>query len=151
MLDPIQVGTDANLPPGRPVVIVHRGWAADANSDRAGAYWQDHDGAVFVLQKLKSFGRLRVLFADSAYGRNDLPSWVKQTFGWLLQTVLRPAEAAGFIVLPKRWIVERTFAWLARCRRHSKDYERTTESSEAMIYLTMIALMSRRLAAANRI
>jgi putative transposase len=116
-----------------------------------GAYWQDHDGAVFVLQKLKSFGRLRVLFADSAYGRNDLPSWVKQTFGWLLQTVLRPAEAAGFIVLPKRWIVERTFAWLARCRRHSKDYERTTESSEAMIYLTMIALMSRRLAAANRI
>jgi putative transposase len=111
-----------------------------------GAYWQDHDGAVFVLQKLKALGRLRVLFADSAYSRNDLPDWVKQTFGWLLQTVLRPVEVVGFIVLPKRWIVERTFAWLARCRRHSKDYERTTESSEAMIYLTMIALMSRRLA-----
>jgi putative transposase len=116
-----------------------------------GAYWQDHDGAVFVLHKLEAFGRLRVVFADSAYGRNDLPSWVKQTFGWLLQTVLRPVEAAGFIVLPKRWIVERTFAWLARYRRNSKDYERTTESSEMMIYLSMIALMSRRLATAKQI
>ena len=114
-----------------------------------GAYWQDHDGAVFVLQKLKAFGRLRVVFADSAYGRNDLPSWVKQTFGWLLQTVLRPVEAKGFIILPKRWIVERTFAWLVRFRRNSKDYERTTESSETMIYLSMISLMSRRLARQN--
>jgi putative transposase len=63
--------------------------------------------------------------------------------------VLRPVGAKGFVVLPKRWIVERTFAWLARCRRHSKDYERSTESSETMIYLSMIALMSRRLAHAN--
>jgi putative transposase len=69
----------------------------------------------------------------------------------LLQTVLRPVEAAGFIVLPKRWIVERTFAWLARYRCNSKDYERTTESSEMMIYLSMIALMSRRLATAKQI
>jgi putative transposase len=52
----------------------------------------------------------------------------------------------GFVVLPKRWIVERTFAWLGRCRRNSKDYERTTESSTAMIQITMINLMSRRLA-----
>ena len=114
-----------------------------------GAYWQDHDGACFVFQKLKVFGRLRVLFADSAYGRNGLPQWVKETFGWVLQTVLRPVGAKGFVVLPKRWIVERTFAWLARYRRHSKDYERSTESSETMIYLSMIALMSRRLALAK--
>jgi putative transposase len=111
-----------------------------------GAYWQDHDGACFVFQKLRVFGRLRVLFADSAYGRNGLPQWVKETFGWFLQTVLRPVGANGFVVLPKRWIVERTFAWLTRYRRHSKDYERNPESSETMIYISMIALMSRRLA-----
>jgi len=111
-----------------------------------GAYWQDHDGACFVFQKLRAYGRLRVLFADSAYGRNGLPQWVKETFGWFLQTVLRPVGANGFVVLPKRWIVERTFAWLTRYRRHSKDYERNPESSETMIYISMIALMSRRLA-----
>jgi putative transposase len=111
-----------------------------------GAYWQDHDGACLVLNQLRVFGRLRVLFGDSAYGRNGLPAWVKETFGWVLQTVLRPVKAQGLVVLPKRWIVERTFAWLARCRRHSKDYERNTETSEAMIYISMIALMSRRLA-----
>jgi putative transposase len=116
-----------------------------------GAYWQDHDGACFVLMKLRQFGRLRVVFADSAYGRNGLPAWVKETFGWILQTVLRPVEAKGFVVLPKRWIVERTFAWISRCRRHSKDYERTTESSEAMIYISMIGLMSRRIARTNRL
>jgi putative transposase len=111
-----------------------------------GANWQDQDGACLVLNKLKAFGRLRVVFADSAYGRNGLPAWVAETFGWVLQTILRPVQAKGFVVLPKRWIVERTFAWLARCRRHSKDYERTTQSSEAMIHLSMISLMSRRLA-----
>jgi putative transposase len=111
-----------------------------------GAYWQDHDGACLVLMRLRQLRRLRVVFADSAYSRNGLPEWVKQTFGWILQTVLRPVKAKGFVVLPKRWIVERTFAWISRCRRHSKDYERTTEVSETMIYITMIGIMSRRLA-----
>ena len=114
-----------------------------------GAYWQDHDGACLVLMRLRKLRRLKVIFADSAYGRNELPEWVRETFGWLLQTILRPVNAKGFVVLPKRWIVERTFAWISRCRRHSKDYERTTESSEAMIHITMIALMSRRLAGQN--
>lgn len=112
-----------------------------------GAYWQDYDAACFVLGRLKEkFRRLKVVFADSAYGRNGLPEWVRATFGLILQTVLRPVGLKGFIVLPKRWIVERTFAWLSRHRRHSKDYERTTDSSESMIYITMIGLMSRRLA-----
>ncbi len=102
-----------------------------------------------MFQKLRVFGRLRALFADIAYGRNGLPAWVKDTFGWIFQTVLRSVGTKGFVVLPKRWIVERTFAWLARYRRHSKDYERTTASSETMIYLSMIALMSRRLALEN--
>lgn len=112
-----------------------------------GAYWQDYDGACFLLMKLRRVcPRLKVLFADSAYGRKGLPDWVQSTFGWVLQTVLRPVGAKGFVVLPKRWIVERTFAWLARYRRHARDYERTTESSEAMIYIAMIGLMSKRLA-----
>ena len=112
-----------------------------------GAYWQDYDGACLVLMRLQhKFPRLRVVFGDVAYGRNELPLWVHETFGWVLQTVLRPVTATGFVVLPKRWIVERTFAWLVRYRRNSKDYERTTESSEAMIYIAMINLMSRRLA-----
>lgn len=115
-----------------------------------GGYWQDHDGACFVLMRLqKAFRRLKVIFADSAYARCDLPEWVNETFGWILQTVLRPVGVKGFVVLPKRWIVERTFAWISRSRRNSKDYERKPENSEAMIYLTMIALMSKRLAKAN--
>jgi putative transposase len=114
-----------------------------------GAYWQDDDGACLMLMKLRQLGRLRVVFANSAYGRNGLPAWVTETFGWVLQTMLRPVEAKGFIVLPKSWIVERTFAWISRCRRHTK--ERTTESGEAMIYITMIGLMSRRIARTNRV
>jgi len=66
---------------------------------------------------------------------------VKRSFGWLLPVVRRPEGSEGFVVLPKRWIVERTFAWLVRCRRHSRDYERNSDNSEAMIQL-----MSRRLA-----
>ena len=67
------------------------------------------------MEKLDAkFRRLKVIFGDSAYGRNSLPDWVEGTFGWVLQTVLRPVGIKGFVVLPKRWIVERTFAWLAR-------------------------------------
>jgi len=62
-----------------------------------------------------------------------------------IQTVLGPANFKGFVVLPKRWIVERTFGWLGRYRRHSKDYERNTASSEAMIYIAMNHIMPRRL------
>ena len=111
---------------------------------------QDYDGAVLVLGALGElnarFHRLKVIFADSAYGRNQLPEAVKGAFGWLLQTVLRPARVKSFVVLPKRWIVERTFGWLGRYRRHSKDYERNTASSEAMILITMSHIMLRRLA-----
>jgi putative transposase len=111
------------------------------------ADWQDQDGACWVLEKLKTqFHRVKVIFGDAAYGRANLPDYVKDTFGWILQTILRPVGLKGFVVLPKRWIVERTFAWLARYRRHSKDYEKTTASSEAFTYIAMITLMSKRLA-----
>lgn len=112
-----------------------------------GADWQDDEGACYLLIKLRGVGpRIQRVFADSAYGRRGLPDWGHETFGWVLQVVLRPAEVSGFVVLPKRWIVERTFAWLVRYRRHSRDDERNPETSEAMIYLSMIQLMSRRLA-----
>ena len=119
-------------------VVVHR------------ADWQDQGGAWWVMEKLhEKFRRLKVIFGDSAYGRNSLPDWVEGTFGWVLQTILRPVGVKGFVVLPKRWVVERTFAWLARHRRHSRDYEKTTASSEAFAYIAMIYLMSKRLAKAQ--
>ena len=99
-----------------------------------------------MAHALRGLKRLKVLFGDSAYGRSGLPEWVQETFGWVLQTVLRPVGVKGFVILPKRWIVERTFAWLGRYRRHSKDYEKTTESAETFTYIAMINLMSRRLA-----
>ena len=71
---------------------------------------------------------------------------MRETFGWLLQTVLRPVGMKGFVVLPKCWIVERTFAWLSRYRQHARDYERTTQASETATYIAMINLMSKRLA-----
>jgi len=115
-------------------VVVHRGDC------------QDQEGARWVIKKLsQKFSRLKVLFGDTAYGRSGLPAWTLKSFGWILQTVLRPVGVPGFVVLPKRWIVERTFAWLARYRRHSKDYEKTTASSEALTHLAMISLMTKRL------
>lgn len=112
------------------------------------ASWQDQEGSLWLLEQLdasRDSGQLQVLFADSAYARDGLPEWVRDTYGYELEVVPRPADAKGFVVLPKRWIVERTFAWLSRNRRHSKDYERTIQSSEAMIHLAMIGLMLKRL------
>ena len=109
---------------------------------------QDYDGARGVIERLRGrFARLKVIWADSADGKDALPDWVRKTFGWVLQTILRPVHAKGFVLLPKRWIVERTFGWLGRYRRHCKDHERTIESSETMIFISMIHLMTRRLAA----
>ena len=92
------------------------------------------------------YRRLKVIFGHSAYGWSGLPDWVEQTFGRIMQTVPRPVNVKGLVVLPKRWIVERTCAWLARCRCHSKVYEETTASSEAVNYIAMISLMPTRLA-----
>jgi len=107
---------------------------------------QDQDGAKWVLGEIKSsFKRLKVVFADQAYGRCGLPIWFENTCRCVLQTVLRPVGIKGFVILPKRWIVERTFAWLNRYRRLSKDYERRTENSQTVVYIAMISLMVRRL------
>ena len=71
---------------------------------------------------------------------------VKERYGWELEVVRKPKDQRGFVVQPRRWVVERTFAWLTDCRRLTKDYEVYAETSEAFIYLAMIHLMLRRLA-----
>lgn len=115
-----------------------------------GADQQDHDGACLVLFALRAkMKRIKVLFADSAYGRKGLPEFARETLRFVIELVARPKQQQGFQPLPKRWIVERTFAWISRCRRHSKDYERHPETSETMIYVSMIHLMVKRLAPAD--
>jgi putative transposase len=121
------------------------------------------------------FPRLQVVWADQGYSGEDLEAWMQEQLGWRLEIVRRtsPQEqqeqiwatarqrqkegasvmemwaglsyGRGIEVLPRRWVVERTFAWLSKCRRLSKDYEFLPQSSEAMIYLTMTRLMLKRL------
>lgn len=109
---------------------------------------QDRDGAYAVLAKvLVGFPRLRVVWADGGYaGRlvRSLDRW-RRSLGWVLQIVKRTDGLKGFVVVPKRWIVERTFGWLTRYRRLNRDYETLPQCSETMVYLAMIRLMVRRL------
>jgi putative transposase len=91
------------------------------------------------------FPRLRLLWADNKYHNHALYGWLDENAHYDLEVVSRPAGQKGFAVLPKRWVVERTFAWLKRCRRLSLDREKTTRSAEAMIRLAMIHLMLNRL------
>ena len=104
---------------------------------------QDRDGAQWVLAKATfDFGRLRIIRADAGYA-GRLVAWVQQACGWTLEIIRRTSP--GFVLQPKRWVVERTFAWLGKYRRLSKDYEVLEESSEAFIHIAMIHLMARRL------
>lgn len=106
---------------------------------------QDRDGAKLLLEKARRrFPRLRLIWADGGY-TGKLIDWVKTVCHWVLEIVKRRDDVKGFQVLPHRWVVERTFGWLGRYRRLSKDYEGLPESSEAMIYIAMIHLMVRRL------
>jgi putative transposase len=106
---------------------------------------QDRDGAKLVFMQLRgAFPRLRLIWADGGYA-GALVAWVAAFAGWVLEIVKRSDDAQGFVVLPHRWIVERTFAWLSKYRRLAKDYEETSASAEAWIRLAMIQLMARRL------
>ena len=111
---------------------------------------QDRDGAKLVLPiLLQRFGWLRCLFADSGYA-GELVGWVKELLprrGLRLEIVKRSdTDKHRFKLLPKRWIVERTFGWLSKFRRLSKDYEYRTENSEAIILIAATRLMLARLA-----
>jgi putative transposase len=106
---------------------------------------QDRDGARLVLCKFKSlFPTLKVVFADGGYS-GKLVQWVEQLKAFVLNIIKRTDK--GFKILPKRWIVERTFGWFGKYRRLSKDYERLAENSETVIKLAMISLMIRRIRA----
>ncbi len=111
----------------------------------------DGVGARAVLKQLTkpAFPRLEVARADSAYGKYGLPAWVRRYKHFALELVRRAAGAVGWQLLPKRWVVERTFAWLGRYRIHGKDYERLVESSEAQVKISSIHLMLRRLTKAH--
>ncbi len=112
---------------------------------------QDRDGARDLLQPLKEkHWRLKKIWADSNY-RGELVQWLhdlRQGRGHrrIELEIVAKAQGSRFVVLPKRWIVERTFGWLGRSRRLSKDYEALCETTEAWIFIAMIYLMTRRLA-----
>ena len=91
------------------------------------------------------FPRLRLVWADQKYHNHALYGWVAENAHYRIEVVSRPKGAKGFVPLPKRWVVERTFAWLKRCRRLSLDREKSVRSAEAMIRLAMIHLMLNRL------
>jgi transposase len=122
----------------------------------------DRQGAKLLLSPLKeAFPRLSLIWADSGYA-GKLEAWVKEKLGWTLEIVKRPFEGLryvwvppgveppeiprGFVVVKRRWVVERTFGWLGRSRRLSKDYEHLSESEQCWIYTAMIRLMLTRLA-----
>jgi putative transposase len=110
---------------------------------------EDALGAQNVLRQLdrNHYPRLLKIWADSKYHNYALYAHIKEHVdgSWELEIVSRPPGQVGWVKLPRRWVVERTFAWLGRYRCHSKDYERLTTSSEGMIYVSMIHLMLKRL------
>jgi putative transposase len=118
------------------VVVVHK------------ASIQERAGAKLLLLRAfeKGFAHLSLIWADGGYSGQPFFDWVLHRCGWFLEVVKRSDDSKGFVVLPRRWVVERTFAWLGRFRRLSKDYEELPETSEAMIYAAMVRIMLKRLA-----
>jgi transposase len=118
----------------------------------------DREGAKLLLAKIsEGLPRMEKVWADRAYN-GKIGEWIKERLGWALEIVKPPrrwvrvtaneeppAYPAGFIVLPRRWVIERTLAWIMRNRRMSRDYEFLAETTEALIYVAMIRLMLRRL------
>src|SRR3954447_3812105 len=121
---------------------------------------QDRDGAKLVLAKARGlFPRLRLVWADGGYAGKLIEwtlracGWVltivkrsDKAQGWVLTIVKRSDKAQGWVLLPRRWVVERTFGWLSQCRALTRDYEFHPQTSEALIQVAMIHLMLRRLA-----
>ena len=109
----------------------------------------DGVGAQEVMGKLQpgAFPRLQAIFGDSKYRNHEYNKWLAEHSGgkWYMVISGPPPDATTFKPLPIRWVVERTFAWVGRYRRNSKDYERRTDSSESMLLISSMGLMLRRL------
>ena len=112
---------------------------------------QDRDGAPALLESARGLVPwLRHVFADGGYAGDKLKDALKDHGEWTIEIVKRSDAAKGFVLLPRRWVVERTLAWLNRNRRLAKDVERTIESAVTWLYIASVKLMSRRLAPAYR-
>ena len=111
----------------------------------------DARGAAELFARLEGqpMGKVQRMFADGKYHNFTLYEWVENNARWKLEIVRRPEGARGWVRLPIRWTVERTFAWLGRCRRLSKDREKSVLSSESFVKLAMIHLMLNRLEPKN--
>jgi transposase len=110
---------------------------------------QDHDGAPLLLATMRgAFPWLRHVFADGGYAGGKLRQALAKLGTWTLDIVRRSDAAKGFQPLPRRWVVERTIAWLNRNRRLAKDFEATIESAQAWLFIASVKLLSRRIARA---
>lgn len=107
-------------------------------------------GLKLLLERVQCLGlnleHFFLLYVDGGYHGEPLVRWVMDKFGLILEKVFRPKGHRGFTPLPRRWVVERTFGWFYWCRRLSRDYEYTTKSAEAWLYLASIRILLRRLA-----
>jgi transposase len=110
----------------------------------------EREGGKRLLERLHQLGekirRLYLIWVDGGYSGQPFLQWVMDKFRWVVQVVLRPEQTQGFVLLKKRWVVERTFGWLSWYRRLNQDYKYLPETTETMIYIAMIRLMVRRLA-----
>ena len=106
----------------------------------------DGEGARLVLWRLgQRWPQLRLLWADSRYGGVALAAWVQEELGAALEIVRRAKGQRGFVLLPRRWVIERSFAHLGRSRRLSKDYEMRAKYSESQVYLASLHRLPRRI------
>lgn len=123
--------------------LVLRVWVSAANVG-------EREGGKQVLKRVKKMdkavSRLHTIWVDGGFDGQPFMQWVMDVCRWIVQVVLRPEQTQGFVVLKKRWVVERTFGWLMGSRRLVRDYELLPQTSETLIYLAMIRLMVRRLA-----
>ena len=110
----------------------------------------EREGGKQVLKQVQQMGKrdtlLHTIWADGGFDGEPFMQWVMDVCRWIVQVVVRPQQTKGFVVLKKRWVVERTFGWFMGCRRLVRDYEGLPETSETFIYLAMIRIMVRRLA-----
>ena len=121
--------------------LVLRVWVGSAKTT-------ERAGAKTALKRVKALGkrvrRIHTVWADGGFRGPTFMMWVMDICHWIVQVVLRPEQTRGFVLLKKRWVVERTFGWLMQCRRLVRDYERLPETSETFIYVSMIRILVRR-------